>query len=569
MLNKAYRGVILGKIKIALLFTVVLLSIVSKADIWVATEVWTPEKEVQYQTWIQKFAQIDMFSKPLMADGTANPYYGLTTDCADTVYALRIIFSYENKLPWAMRDPMDRTKLITNELKRFDHIPEENSQRLHRFIRYMTNTVSTYTISNDTYPISINQIVPGAVILTSRKNHHSWTIAQIMPNGNPRLIYNSTVGAQSGSKVQERWSWPNPYWIFEPEEKLVDKNNPDAGIILKPVYYPGSYAGIRYWIPVDKLLTDMKQLDAYSTDQYNLDLSKWKAELTRRLALRNETVPEVVQRLLVDVCADIKQRVTAVREAEEYKKQIQQALFLADTPALARLLAEYNASLDKSENPLCLIKARYNEFSTPSRDRRLFDALILARSYFQFGIRTQGEQIFPKKALRQFKKIFPNALLPAKEESAAENIELAIDANSICKIKVDEKMIDMAEVKRRLFRSYVSPNPNADVVGRWGGNGDVVSDLVNSCPTYGDVYTAYDIERSERESFAEVDVYSKVNVTNPVPVPVPPPVDPAPAPVVKPVPTPVPVQPEPPKEVTPQPEPVPEPVPVPNPPRAV
>jgi hypothetical protein len=466
-----------------------ILSLHSKAGVWTATEVWTPEKEVQYQQWIQKFAQVDTFSKAKLADGTDNPYYGIKADCADAVYSFRIIFAYENKLPWAMRNPADKKKLITNNMVKFDSIPEEGGQRIRRFINYMRDVVSTQTIANDTYPVSINKIVPGTIILTSKTNHHSWTIVEVMANGNPRLVFNSTVGSQSGAKLQQRLSWPNPYWVFQPEEILVDKSNPDAGIITKPVYYPGSYAGLRYWIPVDKLLEEQAILEGYSTDQYSLDLKKWKHELTRRLALRGETVPEVVQRLLTDACDDIKQRVGAVKEVEVFKS--------------------------KFAAPTCLEKDKYGEYSTPSRDRRLFDALILARSYFQHGLKTQGTQIFSKKALAQYKKIFPEPLMPAKDESLLENAEVTFDVNSICAIKVEDKFIDMAEIKRRSFRSYLSPNPNENVVGRWGGNGDVLSDFAKTCSSFGDVYTPYDIARSEKEALDEVDVYSQVNGTKP------------------------------------------------------
>lgn len=490
-------------------FLVIACPKIVQADVWAVTQNWSAQKEKDYQVWIQKFAQVDMFAKAKNADGSANPYYGLTTDCADTVYSLRIIFSYENGLPWAMKNPADKTQLITQAMKKFDAVPVAGGARIRAFVNYMTGVVSTHTIANDTYPISINKIVPGTVIVTSHKNHHSWTIAQIMPNGNPRLVFNSVVGKQSGPKVQERESWPNPFWVFEPEEKPADPRNPDAGVVRKPVYVAGSYAGLRYWIPVDQLLNDIKTVPGYSEDQYTLDLSAWKQILTRKLAQKSESLQDIVMRLLNDACADIKQRSDSVFEAETYKTQLQQALVNANTSALQDILKEYNSARNKPENPQCLIYDRYDQFSTPSRDKRLFDAIMLARTYFKFALRTQGEKIFDSVKLAQFKKVFTNPLISAKEESASENSGSAIAATSLCNIKVGNQTLDLAEIKRRLFRSYVSPNPNEDLTGRWGGRGTTSSELARSCTTYGDIYVPYDIDRSEKEAQDEVDVYSR------------------------------------------------------------
>lgn len=494
---------------ISVLFFAAIVGSYAQAAVWSPTEQWSDAKELQYQTWIQSFMQVDSFSRRQNADGSPNPYYGLTTDCADTVYAMRIIFAYENSLPWAIRDPRDRSQLITQDLSRFDHLTANGGRRIRAFINYINGIVSTKSIANDTYPISINRIVPGTIILTSHKNHHSWTIAEMMSNGNPRLVFNSVVGKESGPRLQQRISWPNPYWIFEPEERPVDRRNPDLGVTRVPVYVPGSYAGLRYWIPVDQLLNDPKLLPGYSEDQYALDLSRWKQELTSRLARVSETVQDIVHRLLLDACEDIRQRIDSVKDAENYKAQLQLALTDANTNDLRQLLAEYNSAVNKPADNRCLIYARYDQFSTPSRDRRLLDAIMLARTYFKFGLRTQSESSFSAQRLAQFKKIFSDPLNSAKAESASESEAIAIDQSSICINRIGSEQLDLAEVKRRLFKSHLSPNPNEDMLGRWGGRGAELSEVARTCTTYGDSYPAYDIDRSEKEAQDEVDVYSQ------------------------------------------------------------
>lgn len=497
------------KVSASLILLLGLSPLTAAADVWRVTQSWSSEKELQYQTWIQQFAQKDMFVRTHQADGRPNPYRGLTTDCADTVYAMRIIFSYENGLPWAIHNPSDRSRLLTQEMTRFDSIPENDGQKIRAFIRYIQGVVSTKSLGYDTYPVSISRIVPGTVILTSHKNHHSWTIAEITANGNPRLVFNSIVGSESGSMVQERISWPNPYWVYEAEEKPLDRNNPDLGVTRVPVYVPDSYAGLRYWIPVDQLLNDSRQLPGYSNDQFGLDLSKWKQTLTQRLARRAETAQEIVQRLLTDSCADMHQRLEAVDEAQVYHRQLREALVNANTPVLREILDQVNSAVrkDPADNR-CLIFARYDQYSTPSRDKRLFDSLMLIRAYFQYGIRTAGEQSFDPRVLAQIKKIFTDPLISAREESVSENDPSPVSGLSLCTIRAGSENLDMAEIKRRLFRSYLSPNPNEDLDGRWGRRNGIDSDFARQCTTYGDSYIAYDLDRAEREAQAEVDAYS-------------------------------------------------------------
>lgn len=492
------------------LFLVALSPIVGRADIWTVTQSWSPAMEQQYQTWIQSYAQRDIFARRENPDGRPNPYYGLKTDCADTVYALRIIFSYENGLPWAIRNPSDRSQLLTQEMSRFNHIPENDGQRIRAFIRYIGGVVSTGSLPNDTYPVSIYNIKPGTIILTSKKNHHSWTIAQIMPNGNPRLVFNSIVSAQSSSMLQERVSWPNPHWVFEPEERPIDRNNPDMGVTRIPVYRPDSYAGLRYWIPVDMLLREQREVPGYSNDQFALDLSQWKQILTRILATRAETIQEVVLRLLTDACADVHQRMEAINDAQTYRRNLFAALINADTPLLQSILAEVNAAVrkDPADNR-CMIFSRYDEFSTPSRDKRLFDSLMVVRAYLQHGIRTQGEQSFSPQVLAQVRKIYTDPLISAREESASENDISPVSASSLCRVRVDGEDLDMAEIKRRTFRSYLSPNPNDDLAGRWGRRNGIPSDFARQCTTYGDQYVPYDLDRAEREAQAEVEAYAR------------------------------------------------------------
>jgi len=487
------------------------------------TQQWSPELETQYQQWVQTNAKVDMFSREFLdkAKTVPNPYFGMTTDCADTVYALRVIFSYENGLPWAIRNPASPRNVIAQSMKRFDAYPA-GVPRLRAFFLILFDVVGTSSLGHDTYPVSINKLHPGVILLTSKINHHSWTIAGINEKGNPRLIYNSTVGKQSGSKLQQRSSWPNPHWVFQPEEKLTDPLNAESEKIKVPVFVPDSYAGFRYWIPVDKLLTNMRMLPEYSNDQYELNLNTWKQTIQNKLATQKESIQEVVERLLTDACDDVKQRMTAVGEVEDFKKQLRSAIAkeaqianislgmsppVSGVEELAGILKEISSEKTILPNNQCLVYKRFDQFSTPSRDKRLFDAVMLARSYFVHAIKTQGAKAFTATRLKQLKKIFANPELSAKEESALGEKAILANELSICRVRIGKENLDMAEIKRRLFRSQLSSNPNEDILGRWGGRGTQKSELANICPMYGDVYNLYDLDKAEAETQDEVIHY--------------------------------------------------------------
>lgn len=69
----------------------------------------------------------------------------------------------------------------------------------------------------------------------------------------------------------------------------------------------------------------------------------------------------------------------------------------------------------------------------------------------------------------------------------------------------------MAEIKRRLFKSWLSSNPNEDATGRWGGRSGEVSPLASQCSTYGEVYKAYDLNQAEADAQHEVENNSDSN----------------------------------------------------------
>lgn len=459
---------------LAVLFmAVTIVSVSSRADVWPTENEWSPAWEQKYKDWLRNSTDAKFFSRKINADGNPNPYYGIRVDCADLVYSLRIIFSFENHLPFGLHNAVSgANEIITNGITRYDKLPE-GYPRARAFLEWIYGIVSTHTMAADTYSIPFSAVGEGSIILTTKKNHHSWTIRDVTSAGNPGLIFNSTVGRLSGYDVQVRESWPNPSWVFEPE---VSANDPTKNI---PVYRPGSYAGFRFWRPVAFLTKPEVAVPGYSDEQFTVGLNQWKTKAVSHLASVTETVDQIVMRLLKDACADFQQRVTAVAEAEQFKRR----------------------------NPgQCLNSTDFDEYSTPSRDRRMIDGIVQARVYFQDGLKQSGEGAFSVANLVIYKTMFPFI-----SNTAAEEARLDVTAKSpdnFCSLKVNDQLgrLSLAELKRRAFAGRMSANPNDSSTGRFGyvkTSSDIAYTTCSS-NNFGLNPSVYNLDQLERDARKEI-----------------------------------------------------------------
>lgn len=413
------------------------MSLSAQAVVWSDENQWSPAWENRFSEWVRSEWRVDFFSRKYLANGQSNPYYGLRVDCADTVYSMRIIFAYENRLPFVIQDPTASGKTISNKMSRWDSQREIN--RLRNFLWFIYETVSTRSLPNDTYPVAISRetIRAGALMATTKKNHHSWTIKDILSIGVPHLIFNSVVGSKSGYELKERQSWPNPDWVFEGE------------------YSSAGNVGFRYWKPTEYINKPVWEVPGYSEEQYRIPLNKWVTYVQNRLALSKETDNQLVTRMLNSACEGISERVPAVNEGIEY--------------------------LD--DHHRCMDYATYDTYSTPNRDRRIFDDLMaLRRSYRQILNANRGNQLH-SDLINRLNKIFPAITSSAAHETSRMDPQTK-NAFSVCVTEyLPGKKMDMAEFKRRLFAGFISNNPHDDGAIRWGSRRGP-SDLAKKCPSW-------------------------------------------------------------------------------------
>ncbi len=469
----------------------------SQAAVWTEENQWSEAYEQSYKEWLRINSSVTFFSAPKKANGEVNPYYGIRVDCADLVYTNRIIFAYENKLPFAMVNPVSpRRDLITNQVIRFDKTPE-GLPRLKRFLTWVFDLAGSSSISLDTYSIPFKDVGAGTIIVTSKKNHHSWTITDISRTGNPRLYYNSTVGRESGFEIQKRDTWPNPAWVFEPE---VDKDDETKTI---NVYKPGSYAGFRYWRPTEFLKQSELLVPGYSDEQHTVGINKWRTLAQKAKAKAKETINEVVMRLLNDACADFQQRIDNSKTTAIFKSNLAADFAAGKSVEQSSYISDFMKDENRPSDQRCLTYGKFDEFSTPSRDKRFIDALILARTFLKAGITKFGEKAFPTDNLKMYKSIFPTINLSAADEAVQDRS--ANTSSSFCSLKINDSIGEMtlAEMKRRFFINRFSSNPNEATTGRFGYP-KTANDLAAQCPAYDFVPKAYNLKQIEQEMLKEV-----------------------------------------------------------------
>lgn len=381
----------------------------SYAAVWENKNEWTPEWESKYQAWVAENWDTRIFSK----EGF---YKGLKVDCADTVYSMRYIFAADNALPFAIKDSTGGKKLISNDTTMFDNSPPE--QRKRKFLVYLYDVVSTHTLARDSYPVAVNrqEITSGRLLLLDELNHHSYSVKLIRPSGMPHLIY-STRPAKT--LILQKLIYPNNSYIFPKGLK------------------PETNAGFRAFRKPEHLLLPVWEVPGYSLEQYNFKLSQWTDTLEKRLGSETATADETLNTYADSLCNESNIRRDAVNDGLAYLEKV---------------------------GPRCLNAQEYDDYSTPSKDKRLeMDYLAL---------------------LDLFKKTSTDPSVKAETYKKIQSIIEGGQENTFCELAISSKLkMTLHDFLTNIVSGRVSSNPHDSLLVRWGiekGPGT----LAKKCPTY-------------------------------------------------------------------------------------
>lgn len=436
--------------KMLLILALALLPNFTKAAVWETTNSWSPQMEEEYAAWVKSDWKVDIFRN------SRSPYKtNLDPDCADSVYAMRIIFASENGLPFAIIDPTSGRSIMSNEMKKFDSYPA-GTERVHAFLNWIWGVVGTVTLPADSYPIAVNRDAfhPGAFML-AKESKHSYSLKKLNENGTP-ILYYSTQGNDGDLKVR---SWPSEGFLFS------------AGI-KQP-------SGMRYFRYPQHLRLDAWDVPGFSAEQYAFPAGRWISTAQKRLALRQETVAENLQRHMSDICQLVNTRVELVNKAIAYNNMI---------------------------GDRCLNYQEFDDLSTPSRDRQTKSAYDELEASYREALRNNAK--IPADMNEQIRNIFADSMSDETGEqycvfkygtSGAEFIDNDFndDGNLFTRIFGTKKKrkqprivqtgsrgsMTLGELRRRIERGLISSNPNDTGAVRWGDKRGP-SEKAARCPIY-------------------------------------------------------------------------------------
>lgn len=296
------------------------------ASVWTATHAWSPQREAQYSEWVEKTLREDIFTNP------KSEYYGISTDCADAVYTFRILYSFENGLPFAIMDPTGGRKLITNEMSRWDRIRIEK-KRLFHFINYISDLVGTATLPDDTYPVSIdrNGVRPGTLFSIYRT--HVFTIQRFAPNGIPILMSSSLP-------------------------RLIRDLTTYQGFPRRPLAEQPYRDGLLYFRQPNDLRKPVWKVPGFSDEQYKIPRAYWLKYVEEKLGFSQESVEEAIQRRIDNLCSMMKARVQVVDQAIIFQSMI---------------------------GGRCMTRVEYGAYSTPGRDLNILNEIGLLEETLEAG----------------------------------------------------------------------------------------------------------------------------------------------------------------------------------------
>ena len=379
----------------------------SFSAVWRATNTWDNVWEKRYQHWVK-----NNWTEEFFMDPKKPIYYKYAHDCADAVYAMRLIFSYENKLPFVVNNPAKRGKTFSNGKTRWDKHPEH--VRVGKFLDFIANYTSTRSLEKDTFPVALDDIKPGDIYVAP--DVHSYQIVNITDTGIAEVVSSTTPRAP-------RFLVRIPSFPFYVPEDLKGKTD-----------------GYRRFIQPQNIKKKISSQPGYSDEQFkiaksvNYDYVKFTDIVSSALGKRREKADEKTLRLLIAMCKYANDRSVYVYDALWHLQEI------------------------RKKGRKCMTRTEYNNYSTPSRDRRL-------KAFFN-AVKNHHDKNQKYKHWTQPQR-WAKTLFSVQEPSEKE----VADLNSFCQVQMSfgsEYYMPLRELRQNLSSGKVVSDPHAPLEYRWG-----------------------------------------------------------------------------------------------------
>ncbi len=410
-------------LKISFIVFAVFFTKISSAGVWDSgNNYWNDNWELKYQQWAATEWKEDFFLNKVNRPA----YFGIPHDCADAVYLMRAVFSYENKLPFKIHYLNKKNKYINNNMSNWDKSPAD--QRFRQFALFMIDRVGTRSLPVDSFPIALSQIKAGDLYV--EPGTHSYSITGITETG-VTVLMNSTTPA-SPKRMIKLYSYP----FFIPHD---------------PVGMTDGYRRFKWPRNIDK---PAQQQPGFSNEQYvvaqktGLNYVPFTDVISKKLQRRAEPLEEKTMRLMHSLCSFAKERVNYVNDGLKQLNKI------------------------RAQGRQCMNAKEYDYYSTPSRDKRLYRFFQEVQKIAYEGGKMEEDKVNGQILARSiFHPDLPEGLLAELDSFCG----LAIYPND------NTKHINLRQMWERLEKGTVSSDPHAPFDNRWGLS---PQRFVGSCKTY-------------------------------------------------------------------------------------
>jgi len=388
-------------------------SVVS-ADVWKHERDWEAKDEEEFVKWVGS----DGFNKRIFID-PVSPYAGLSTDCADVIYASRIIFAFEHKLHYrsfnsVKDDGLSFKRTISNNTNLFDKYAE-GPTRVKAFIAYLGKYSDTKILAEeDSYPVRIKDIQPGDFYITEQPSgekiiRHSYLIKKVYPTGIFDLYY-STL----------------PYMV---RELKVHRGLPLFPFSREPF-------GFRRFKAPFKINMTENELSSFSLEQYDLLKKNGPenilGEISKLLRTEEEGLPGRLDRLVGNLCRSLNDRIEVINEAQRFLNTV---------------------------GNRCVTKSEYDNLSTPVKDQRIRSQIQVLTQFWKAILKEKRTAEFPPQKISAM-----NFLLGLPDGKASEHKNVCSDYPQI--------PITIKEYSDLYDAGKISTHPNDKVPLRWGQDGN-------------------------------------------------------------------------------------------------
>jgi hypothetical protein len=382
------------------------------AQVWVDTQNWDERWEDLYAEWVRTQFNEDFF--------VSGRWGNMATDCADAVYAPRVIFAYDNRLPFVLPSTGQ-----SNRSTAFNHITNSD-QRVRAFLARVFQQTSTKTLPIDTYPIAIKReyLKPGAIWLRNSHASENFIIRLFAganaPSGHTEVVKDVTpsgvvylIGSTVPIKVRTLLTVSNLAYLPDKQtlgfRRFIWPQN-----IGKPINVNPGYSLEQFQMGVVQNYVNNE--DGSQVAAGLKTIQQFTKDVQARLAVEKESKEDYITRVTRELCAMLHLRKEVVQDAIAYQKKT---------------------------GGVCMRSDVYDNFSTPSRDKRI--KLVL-------------DQVF--EALFRA-PIFVSA------EKKVERISPFMQSCSSIKLG-NGQSLSIEEALMGLARNRWSSDPNQTELARWG-----------------------------------------------------------------------------------------------------